>query len=191
MSRLISILCGAGIGLTLLVVALGAAGGGHGSNALAVLFFAPVALLSAPFEIFSELPVGLCILCGAFLYPAYAILLHWGYRKSYGAKLVGFVMLFHIWALGWTVLLIPFFWGSDNVGATTLVFVTIAFTPLVIAILAVVYVVLKYPISKDECKQSGKHCRQCSYNLTSNVSGKCPECGTPVQSKPDLDYGVS
>jgi hypothetical protein len=24
-------------------------------------------------------------------------------------------------------------------------------------------------------------CRQCRYNLTGNVSGKCPECGTPVK----------
>ncbi|MCH7840212.1 MAG: hypothetical protein IID38_08260 [Planctomycetes bacterium] len=24
------------------------------------------------------------------------------------------------------------------------------------------------------------HCSQCSYNLTGNVSGVCPECGTPV-----------
>ncbi len=23
------------------------------------------------------------------------------------------------------------------------------------------------------------HCRNCGYNLTGNVSGRCPECGTP------------
>jgi hypothetical protein len=23
-------------------------------------------------------------------------------------------------------------------------------------------------------------CRKCGYNLTGNVSGRCPECGTPV-----------
>ena len=27
------------------------------------------------------------------------------------------------------------------------------------------------------------HCR-CGYNLTGNVSGTCPECGTPVQISP-------
>ena len=24
------------------------------------------------------------------------------------------------------------------------------------------------------------HCQQCGYNLTGNVSGRCPECGTAV-----------
>ena len=24
------------------------------------------------------------------------------------------------------------------------------------------------------------HCQRCGYNLTGNVSGKCPECGTPI-----------
>ena len=23
-------------------------------------------------------------------------------------------------------------------------------------------------------------CRKCAYNLTGNVSGRCPECGTPI-----------
>ena len=27
-------------------------------------------------------------------------------------------------------------------------------------------------------------CRKCGYNLTGNVSGVCPECGTPIPSKP-------
>ena len=26
------------------------------------------------------------------------------------------------------------------------------------------------------------HCRQCRYNLTGNVSGRCPECGTEIES---------
>ena len=25
-------------------------------------------------------------------------------------------------------------------------------------------------------------CRHCGYNLTGNVSGICPECGTPMQT---------
>jgi len=24
------------------------------------------------------------------------------------------------------------------------------------------------------------HCRGCDYDLTGNVSGRCPECGTPI-----------
>lgn len=27
-------------------------------------------------------------------------------------------------------------------------------------------------------------CEKCEYNLTGNISGKCPECGTPVAAKP-------
>jgi len=27
------------------------------------------------------------------------------------------------------------------------------------------------------------HCRKCEYDLTGNVSGICPECGTPVQDQ--------
>ena len=29
------------------------------------------------------------------------------------------------------------------------------------------------------------HCRKCGYNLTGNVSGICPECGTPIQANAD------
>ncbi len=29
------------------------------------------------------------------------------------------------------------------------------------------------------------HCQQCDYNLTGNVSGVCPECGTPVARCPE------
>ena len=29
------------------------------------------------------------------------------------------------------------------------------------------------------------HCTACGYNLTGNVSGICPECGTPARSKAD------
>jgi hypothetical protein len=27
------------------------------------------------------------------------------------------------------------------------------------------------------------HCQKCGYDLTGNVSGRCPECGTPVRSE--------
>ena len=29
-------------------------------------------------------------------------------------------------------------------------------------------------------------CTECGYNLTGNTSGTCPECGTPVPSKPEV-----
>jgi hypothetical protein len=33
---------------------------------------------------------------------------------------------------------------------------------------------------RDRRRLPPGHCRQCGYNLTGNVSGVCPECGTPV-----------
>jgi len=32
-------------------------------------------------------------------------------------------------------------------------------------------------------RQKPGHCANCGYNLTGNVSGTCPECGTPVAGK--------
>ena len=28
-----------------------------------------------------------------------------------------------------------------------------------------------------------RHCQKCGYNLTGNVSGICPECGTPIEGE--------
>jgi hypothetical protein len=33
------------------------------------------------------------------------------------------------------------------------------------------------------------HCRRCGYNLTGNVSGVCPECGTPVPEQGSAGAG--
>ncbi len=35
----------------------------------------------------------------------------------------------------------------------------------------------------------GDRCAQCSYDLTGNVSGVCPECGTPVEQDQCDDHG--
>jgi hypothetical protein len=29
------------------------------------------------------------------------------------------------------------------------------------------------------------HCQECDYDLTGNISGRCPECGTPVSEAPE------
>jgi hypothetical protein len=47
------------------------------------------------------------------------------------------------------------------------------------------FVVLAVPTallwSLDRRRIPPGHCRKCGYNLTGNVSGICPECGTPVK----------
>lgn len=44
--------------------------------------------------------------------------------------------------------------------------------------------VLSYLLRRFDCKKARDACHACGYNLTGNVSGICPECGTPVQSPP-------
>lgn len=33
---------------------------------------------------------------------------------------------------------------------------------------------------RAEHRQNNGHCTSCNYNLTGNVSGVCPECGTKI-----------
>jgi hypothetical protein len=35
------------------------------------------------------------------------------------------------------------------------------------------------------------HCQTCGYNLTGNVSGICPECGTPITPDKDAPVGIA
>ena len=37
----------------------------------------------------------------------------------------------------------------------------------------------------------GLLCTQCGYNLTGNVSGRCPECGTLIPARPDVRPALS
>jgi hypothetical protein len=41
------------------------------------------------------------------------------------------------------------------------------------------------------CKRRKRknHCRQCGYNLTGNMSGICPECGTPIPEEVKIALG--
>jgi hypothetical protein len=35
---------------------------------------------------------------------------------------------------------------------------------------------------RDCRRRSPGHCQQCGYNLTGNVSGRCPECGDSIEA---------
>jgi hypothetical protein len=43
--------------------------------------------------------------------------------------------------------------------------------------------VLWYRSWRDRHRIPVGHCRNCGYDLTGNVSGVCPECGTPVKGE--------
>ncbi len=52
--------------------------------------------------------------------------------------------------------------------------------PIVMASFAAL---ISFRLFQDEWGHSEyKHCDSCSYNLTGNVSGRCPECGTEVET---------
>ncbi len=46
------------------------------------------------------------------------------------------------------------------------------------------FIVVTIPTSwvlwRDYRRYPRGHCQACGYNLKGNVSGKCPECGTPI-----------
>jgi hypothetical protein len=52
----------------------------------------------------------------------------------------------------------------------------------IIFIAATVLVSLKWLVAYRR-RAIANQCRNCDYNLTGNVSGVCPECGTPISSK--------
>jgi hypothetical protein len=39
-------------------------------------------------------------------------------------------------------------------------------------------------------RRTENRCRVCSYDLTGNVSGICPECGSPIEDMPDVDIST-
>ena len=42
-------------------------------------------------------------------------------------------------------------------------------------------------VTAYRARRRGFRCDQCDYNLTGNVSGVCPECGTPIEGARRLD----
>jgi hypothetical protein len=44
---------------------------------------------------------------------------------------------------------------------------------------------------RDAHRPNPGHCHSCGYDLTGNLSGRCPECGTPVAEGPKGDSGSS
>lgn len=55
------------------------------------------------------------------------------------------------------------------------------FTPWQVLTLAALSPTLARLEREAALRRSEPHCKKCDYNLTGNVSGVCPECGTPVE----------
>lgn len=36
-------------------------------------------------------------------------------------------------------------------------------------------------------ESDGRYCENCEYDLTGNVSGRCPECGSPIENQSHTD----
>jgi hypothetical protein len=68
------------------------------------------------------------------------------------------------------------FWGVPDE-------VVIAFFAAIAVVLAyipcrMIYMALHWKTVED----SGRYCRSCGYDLTGNVSGRCPECGERISA---------
>jgi hypothetical protein len=71
------------------------------------------------------------------------------------------------------------FWGTTGSTQVALLHVPDWFLILVFAVLPFTSLL----VQRGKRRQAGC-CRSCGYNLTGNVSGICPECGTAVAVKP-------
>ena len=56
---------------------------------------------------------------------------------------------------------------------------TVARVPLW-TVFAVVVTPTAFMFYRDRRRIPPGHCQKCSYDLSGNVSGKCPECGKPI-----------
>lgn len=163
------VFCGGGIGLVLLGMAVFLAGAGHGTDFPFLLFFSPL-MLVFPF---------VAVLCGPVLYVGYALLIRWGNRRNKGAKTLAFLALVHFGSLGIVACVWLDKWETEYLQKSfreAPIVTAFFFTPFLFAILLGVYTALKPHDPQDGVPR----CRTCSYNLTGNISGICPECGEQV-----------
>jgi hypothetical protein len=59
--------------------------------------------------------------------------------------------------------------------------VTVACTPTWVPLVMIATPTLLLWIPRLRRRPPRGHCQACGYDLTGNVSGRCPECGTPVE----------
>ena len=82
---------------------------------------------------------------------------------------------FHVRPAPWLSLRPLTLWTSTAYGGTATVALPLALPPA--ALLLPTCLFWFWPHARGT---SPGHCRKCGYDLTGNVTGRCPECGTPV-----------
>lgn len=168
-------LCGGGIGFAVTVLAIVLAGAGHGSYIPSCLFFAPLVFFGWYVVFLGG---------GILLYVGYAILMGWGNRRNKGVRILLILALLHFGAVGLSVWVVPEAWDYEYLKKSfrlAPIFTVASFVPFTLALVVSVYAAVKPRPEQNDAPQ----CRKCSYNLTGNTSGICPECGEPIQPEPD------
>jgi hypothetical protein len=63
--------------------------------------------------------------------------------------------------------------------------------PTLVIIIYPLIAIIVLPIQsyRSRCRRQVEHCVKCSYNLTGNESGVCPECGTPAKRHTESQNG--
>jgi len=62
-----------------------------------------------------------------------------------------------------------------------------ALAALFVSVFVVAYLlaqVIYFALRVGAVEDGDPRCRSCGYNLTGNVSGRCPECGQPIAAEP-------
>ncbi len=75
-------------------------------------------------------------------------------------------------------------WRSFHAPAGTIACNVFVITGELLFVLVVTWLALRYA-----ARPPRGHCRSCGYDLTGNVTGRCPECGCAVVSTPATDRG--
>ena len=100
-------------------------------------------------------------------------------RRKFVGVYYAIVVASSVVYVGTIRILYPISSGFGDVASTALA--VTAFASLVAAVLAGPFVASDVLQVAESLASQAKICIRCAYNLTGNISGKCPECGTPTR----------
>jgi hypothetical protein len=177
-AKAVGALIGGALGLVLAFYAFMLAGAGHGTLRPFYLFFGPVAFLG---------PLGL--LGGIFLYALYGMVLATlsrGRRRRQGFTVVAILhygcsyIAYAVNDEGPNYFEKVMRSAPEFVYQAGSLFAAANLTGLIVACIP----------PKMQTDGSPPLCRKCGYNLTGNVSGRCPECGLIIHAPPEVNLSA-